>query len=101
MSLAALVAHHRGALPHVVAALDGLEVADVRALLWERAAVAVGDGAGGAGAPAPNKIAAFRRVFRRVSPPHSRRALAGAGDRDADNRSRLGRPKARPTVTVS
>ena len=38
MSLAALVAHHRGALPHVVEALDGLEIADVRALLWSLAA---------------------------------------------------------------
>ena len=38
VSLAALVARHRGALPHVAEALDGLEIADVRALLWERAA---------------------------------------------------------------
>ena len=30
VSLAALVAHHRGALPHVAAAVDGLEIADVR-----------------------------------------------------------------------
>ena len=39
VSLAALVVHHRGALPHVAAALDGLEIADLRALLWERAAM--------------------------------------------------------------
>ena len=40
VSLAALVAHHRCALPHVAEALDGLEIVDVRALLWERAAAA-------------------------------------------------------------
>ena len=40
VSLAALVAHHRGALPHVAEALDGLEIIDVRALLWERCAAA-------------------------------------------------------------
>ena len=38
VSLAALVAHHRGALPHVAEALDGLEISDVRALLWALAA---------------------------------------------------------------
>ena len=51
VSLAALVAHHHGALPHVAAALDGLEIADVRMLLWERAALALGSQ--GDGAPAP------------------------------------------------
>ena len=40
VSLAACVAHHRGALPHVTEALVGLEIVDVRALLWERAAAA-------------------------------------------------------------
>ena len=40
VSLAALVAHHRCALPHVAEALDSLEIVDVRALLWERAAAA-------------------------------------------------------------
>ena len=40
VSLAALVAHHCGALPHVAEALDGLEIVDVRSLLWERAAAA-------------------------------------------------------------
>ena len=32
VSLGALVEHHRGALPHVTEALDGLEIVDVRAL---------------------------------------------------------------------
>ena len=40
VSLAACVAGHRRALPHVAEALDGLEIVDVRALLWERAAAA-------------------------------------------------------------
>ena len=50
VSLAALVAHHRSALPHVAEALDGLEIVDVRALLWERAAAAP-TAAQGAAAP--------------------------------------------------
>ena len=40
VSLAANVVHHRSALQHVAEALDGLEIVDVRALLWERAAAA-------------------------------------------------------------
>ena len=46
VSLAALVVHYRSALQHVAEQLDGLEVADVRALLWEHAAA-------GEGAPTP------------------------------------------------
>ena len=35
VSLAALVAHHPVALPHVAEALDGLDIAGVRARRWE------------------------------------------------------------------
>ena len=83
VSLAALVAHHRGALPHVAEALDGLEIVDVRALLWERAAAAAPPAAP-FGAPSARpvacgearahqiKIAAFRRDFRLACAPAPR-----------------------------
>ena len=90
VSLAALVAHRRGALPHFAEALDDLEIADVRALLWLQPAALRSqqaarpqarprrrrspparpwDSAGweqGRACAHHIKIAAFRRVFRRA-----------------------------------